>query len=259
VIWTSADGDHWAESAVVSGFLLQVVRGGPGFIGVGSQAGLDNLYGALAWSSPDGTSWTESPTVPAADGAGMLGVLPFEGGFLAVGASRDEVGGVDGRVWRSDDGVVWRASQTATLEDIGLSDVRLSHGRLLAASWTTLHTVQGELDRTGISTSQDGSNWLRSYAPECCGQMLDIVNMGDGLLALYRFYVPDGQTGVGLLRSTDGTSWEEIGAPPVEEGVLWDRLRNGGGSLGVIGLALQDIGGDQFQPLLMLPPPDLFR
>jgi hypothetical protein len=260
LIWTSSDGGAWIERARWTGFLTDVVKGGPGFVGVGSQAGLDNLYGALAWSSADGTTWTDSPPVPGPSGSGMLGLVAFEDGFLAVGASRDELGGVDGIVWRSEDGIAWSQAQGANLQGTGLSDVILGEGRLIAASWTTLHTtIYGEVDRTGIRISDDGSSWRQAYAPECCGQMLDIVDTGHGFLALYRWYVPGVRDGVGLLRSIDGNNWEVIGAPQLDEGVIWVRLLNVGGDLGVIGLALRPIGNDEYQPVLLLPPADLIR
>lgn len=257
VIWTSSDGTAWIERARWTGFLTEVVQGGPGFVGVGSEAGLDNLYGALAWSSADGMTWTESPPVPGPDATGMLGVTAFEDGFLAVGASRDQQGGVDGIVWRSEDGIVWRQTQDANLTGSGLSGVILADGRLVAASWSTLHTIHGEVDRAGIQVSADGLSWTQAYAPECCGQMLDIVDTGSGLLALYRWYLPGVRDGVGLLRSTDGTWWDVIGAPPLEEGVIWVRLLNIGGALGVIGLAVQGIANDEYQPVFLLPPTNL--
>jgi len=258
VIWTSSDGAEWIERARWTGFAFDVAEGGPGFVAVGSKAGLDNLFGALAWSSADGISWTDSPPVPGAGGTGMLGVIPVEGGFLAVGASRDQVGVVDGMVWRSDDGIAWRQIQDGTLAGSGLSEVILTHGRLVAAGWTPLHTTTyGDLDQTGIWISNDGSTWTQPYAPECCGQMLDIVDTGSGLLALYRWYVPEGSDGFGLLWSTDGTSWDVIGAPSVEEGVFWLGLRNLGGTLGVVGLALRDVGNGEVQPVLLVPPPGL--
>lgn len=257
VVWTSQDGTRWIEGDRWTGFLIDVIEGGPGFVGVGSQAGLDYLYGALAWSSTDGVSWTESPLVPGAAKAGMFSIVPFDGGFLAVGASRDEFGGADGRVWRSEDGIAWSQTDVAALTSAGLSGVILSNGRLLAASWTTLHTIFGEVDRTGIRISDDGVTWTPAYAPDCCGQMLDIVDTGSGLLALYRWYVPEGPNGAGLLRSDDGTRWDVIGAPPFEAGGYWTRLRNVGGPLGVVGLAVRSIGNDEYQPLLLLPPPDL--
>jgi hypothetical protein len=254
IIWTSSDGARWVERAVWEGFLLDVAVGGPGFVGVGSQVGLDNLYGALAWSSADGMTWVESPQVPGAGDAGMLGVIPYEGGFLAVGASRDQNGGADGMVWRSDDGIAWTEVPTETLGGAGLSDIMVSDGRLLAASWTTLHTMFGELDRIGIWISEDGSSWTRPYAPECCGQMLDIADSGSGLLALYRWYVPEGPDGVALLRSDSGERWDEVGTPQLEADIHWLRLQVVGGSLGVIGLGVRPIGNDEYQPILLLPP-----
>jgi hypothetical protein len=255
IIWTSADGTHWLERAGWTGFLLDVAEGGPGFVGVGSMAGLDNLNGTLAWSSIDGITWTESPQVPG-EGGGMLDIVPIEGGFLAVGASRGEGGWIRGLTWSSQDGVHWAVVSDDEI-DGALSRVAVHDGRLVAGGSITVGPINGGLERPVIRVSEDGSAWKQSFARDCCGYITDIVGAGDGMLAAFRWWIPDAETGEALLRSLDGEHWDEIGAPELEPGILWLHLMHLGGSLGVFGIGIRDIGNDAYQPVLLLPPADL--
>jgi hypothetical protein len=50
---------------------------------------------ALAWSSPDGTTW-EPATLPGATGSAAFSVAAGPAGFVAVGGGRD-----GGRIWHS--------------------------------------------------------------------------------------------------------------------------------------------------------------
>jgi hypothetical protein len=254
LIWTSRDGRHWGERAVWTGFLLDVAVGGPGFVGVGSMAGLDNLYGALAWSSIDGTTWANSPQVPGVGGTGMLDLVPFQGGLLAVGATRGPGGWIRGLAWKSQDGVHWAQISNDADLDAGLSRVLVSGGRLIAAGSITVDPNRG-LQRPVIRVSADGATWTQTFARDCCGEMMDIVDTGHELLAVYRWYLPEGaRSGAALLRSVDGEHWVEIGAPQLDAGVSWIRLLHVGGSLGVVGLGIRDLGNATYQPLLLIPP-----
>jgi hypothetical protein len=255
IIWTSVDGTHWEEAAILNGFLLDVAAGGPGYVGVGSKAGLDALNGALAWSSIDGSAWIDSPGVPGGGNTAMFDAIPFDGGLLAVGGSRDEFGHVDGRVWRSDDGIAWgEVSGDSVLAGDGLYGVIVSDGRLIASSSTRLSTVIGELDKPSIWVSGDGSSWTQAYGRDCCGWMLDVVDEGGHLFAMYYWYVPEGKSGVALLRSDSGDHWMEIGTPVLDADIQWTRLMFVEGGLGLIGLGFRKFGNDEFQPVLLMPP-----
>lgn len=187
----------------------------------------------------------------------MLDVVPFQGGFVAVGASRGVDGWVHGITWKSLDGVHWaQVSNDASL-DAGLSRVLVSGGRLIAAGSITVDPINGGLQRPAIRVSANGGSWTQTFARDCCGEMVDIVDSGQDLLAVYRWYVPDGPGGVALLRSIDGEHWLEIGAPRLDAGVSWIRLLHVGGSLGLVGLGMRDLGDAAYQPLLLIPPPAL--
>lgn len=256
VIWTSVDGSHWQETSVLNGFLLDVIAGGPGFIGVGSQAGLDNLNGAVAWWSPDAVTWTESAIDPPQ--GGMLDVEPFRGAYLAVGATRGEGGWLAGEVWTSQDGKTW--SQTAQGTDLpaALSKMVISGGQIVAAGSISVDPAGGDLQRPAIEISVDGSTWTQPFSHDCCAYMNDLVAAGDQLFGTYRWYAPaEGLTGTALVRSEDGVHWTDSGTIPLDAGVSWQHLRFVGGDLGLIGLGLRDIPGDEYQPVLLLSPANL--
>ncbi len=256
VIWTSSDGVAWVETARWTGFLVKVLVGGPGFVGVGSEAGLDNLYGALAWSSADGTTWNDSPPVPGDGGTGMLDVVSTPTGFVAIGGSRGDDGWTRGIAWRSQDGITWTVASEGEL-DGALSKALVTGGQLIAGGSITVDPINGGLERPAILVSSDASTWTTSYARNCCGYVTDLIAVDDGLLASYRFWVPEGASGVALIRSRDGATWDEMGTPALDSGVVWVRLMHLGGSLGVFGLGIRDIGNDEHQPVLLLPPADL--
>jgi hypothetical protein len=252
-IWISADGVRWLEAARWTGFLLDVTQGGPGYVGIGSQAGLDNLNGAMAWSSMDGKSWSESPSVPG-DGGGMLALAPFDGRLVAVGATRVEGGWVRGRAWQSADGVHWILAN-GDLEG-ALSSLAVFRDGLIAGGSVTVDPINGGLERPVIRSSNDGSTWRQTFARECCGYVTDIVAAGDELLASYRWWIPEGPSGDALTKSQDGVAWDEIGTPELDSGVLWIRLMHLGGSLGIVGIGIKDIGNNEYQPVLLIPPRD---
>jgi hypothetical protein len=256
VIWRSVDGTQWDEVAVLQGFVIALVPGGPGFVAVGSRAGLDYLNGALAWSSSDGIVWTESPDVPGPDLAAMIDVAPFADGFVAVGAARNEQEPDQGVTWRSEDGISWEQFPLdPALVDRGLYDVVVAGAHLMATGSISVDPSSG-LRRPAIWVSDDGSSWTESYSRDCCGEFTDIVDTGTALLAMFRWFVPaDGSGGAALVRTVDMVTWEMIGTPQVDPGTIWQGLMST--EQGLLGLGFQDAGDGSYHPVLLIPPASL--
>ncbi len=86
--------------------MVDVVAGGPGFVGVGIS-GFDPvtaLFTAGVWTSPDGRTWTGVPESSLFHGAAMAAVTQLNGLLVAVGnASTIET--TTAAVWTSRDGL----------------------------------------------------------------------------------------------------------------------------------------------------------
>ncbi|MBV6508773.1 MAG: hypothetical protein JJLCMIEE_01839 [Acidimicrobiales bacterium] len=175
----------------------------------------------------------------------MHGLLETGGVYLAVGQQTLDPDEDDAAVWQSTDGREWVAVRTATLDGVpgfqsmyGLIDVG---GSFIAV---------GADDRGGSSDaavwqSTDGHEWIRQNRAELWGvegrqAMLDVVRVGDLLVAVG---VDDSADGLGdgaVWTSVDGTSWTRVaegdlsGVPGRQEmfavAVVGDRLLAAGSS-----------------------------
>jgi hypothetical protein len=116
-VWTSPDGITWsrppADTAVAGGihirFMSGVTAGGPGLVAVGWEATPGEID-ATAWTSADGISWSQVPTLAAALAGeavqSMLSVTAGGPGLVAVGLD-SSTGDEDAAVWTSSDGADW--------------------------------------------------------------------------------------------------------------------------------------------------------
>ncbi|MGH2463304.1 MAG: sialidase family protein [Candidatus Limnocylindria bacterium] len=261
-IWTSADGQAWTEVEVLQGFVLAMWPRVPGlpldgqpFVAVGSRAGLTYMNGALAWSSTDGITWTESPPVPGGDQAAISDVVAVADGYIGVGATGAVPGQIRGISWHSSDGITWTPFPfDPTLADSALSDVASNESGTLFAVGSTSVTPEEGIGRPVIWSSADGADWTEAYAPPCCGEFMDIV--GYGPVALYRWYIPDGAFGHALVFEDEAGGWNEIGTPEVPDGTVWQGVTMVGADH-LFGLAYVDEGGGSYYPVLLVPPEDL--
>lgn len=107
--WTQASG--WQRATILPGTLgvmLAVTATSAGFVAVGQNGAND---GALAWTSPDGLTWTAVPSQPSLDYYSlplrMQSVVVGPSGIVA-GGWRSDAGKGSAVTWTSTDGVTWQ-------------------------------------------------------------------------------------------------------------------------------------------------------
>ena len=106
--WISTDALHWSLAPIdaTTGSFAEAVADGPdGLVAVG-RSGPD----PVAWTSPDGRTWTRRAVPTLGDGSDwerMTAVVRTGDGFLAGGSVGPELGDRHARLWRSADGATW--------------------------------------------------------------------------------------------------------------------------------------------------------
>ncbi len=152
--WTAATG--WQRGSIApdaAGAMLAVAVTASGFVAVG-QNGHDN--GALAWTSPDGLSWTAAPDQPAfhyfSSPIRMQSVVAGRAGLVA-GGWRSDAGNGSAVTWASADGVTWSGPAWEPSFSGGqISGLAVSGGGLVAVG------------RTGYPDNNQAAIWV-SAAP----------------------------------------------------------------------------------------------
>ena len=106
--WTSTDALHWSLAPIdaTPGSFAEAIAGGPGGLVAVGRSGPD----PVAWTSPDGQTWTRHAVPTLGDGIEwerMTAVVRTGDGFLAGGSVGPELGDRRARLWRSADGAAW--------------------------------------------------------------------------------------------------------------------------------------------------------
>ena len=228
-VWTSTDGALWttrtfADLGLEGGSMFSVVKGGPGFVAVGSWSGIategvgildEAEFGVAAvWTSIDGIAWTRVPhaQVFAAEGRNvvMWGVSTGGPGLVAVGAEEGS-GGTRAAVWTSSDGLAWsRVSSETSVFDDGAMDHIIAGGPGLIA-WGS-----------HVWVSSDGITWERvSTQGDLVKGIADITVGGPGLVAVGGILNPEQDAPASAVwTSADGLGWEkQTGGTGLEGGM----------------------------------------
>ena len=226
-VWTSTDGVSWtarsfADLGLEGGSMFSVVKGGPGFVAVGSWSGtategvgiLDEAESTAAavWTSVDGMAWTRVPHVSvfAAEGRNLViwDVTAAGPGLVAVGAE-EWSGGTRAAVWTSPDGLTWsRVSPDASAFTDGAMDHIIAGGPGLVA-WGS-----------DLWVSDDGVTWERTSVPDDISTA-DITVGGPGLVAVGGAFTTEmDAVNTAVWTSADGLIWErEAGGTGLEGGM----------------------------------------
>jgi hypothetical protein len=194
--WRSADGIAWEPVAddpvaFANAEVRAITTFQDGFVAVGVVGAVQDRTGAVAWTSPDGVTWTRVDD-PAFDGGEAVSVAPAPfGGLVAVGSQIDRRMALS---WTSPDGRAWtRVPSEPSLEYSGgyawMTDV-VAIGDLAVA----VGDVQGLQRGTAMSwISRDGLSWTRSRtAPvQEQGEFYAIAPGGPGAIVVGSYGAPD--------------------------------------------------------------------
>lgn len=193
--WTSSDGIGWQSvpddlAAFANAEVRAVTTVDDGYVAVGVVGSAQEPTGAVAWTSPDGSTWTRIDDPAFVGGKAVALVRAPFGGLVAVGSDLDRREAVawtspDGRHWtkapsepsRLQEGFVWMTDIAAIGDTvIGVGDYQgLQRGT--ATSWV----------------SGDGRRWQRARTAPAQeqGEFYAITPGGPGAIAVGSFGAPD--------------------------------------------------------------------
>lgn len=225
-VWTSVDGLHWAraahDEATFGGpgpqWMNAVAAGGPGLVGVGSDAS-GGEQDAAVWTSPDGLAWTrvthDEATFGGSGDQWMNSVAADGQGLVAVGGDIS-TGESDAAAWTSVDGIAWARVATAGEALGGAGDQRMHSvvggGPGLVA--VGIDAAGGDAD-VAVWTSAGGDRWTRITHEEAVfggagDQWANSVAVGGpGFVTV---------GGEGTEETFDAAAWTSV------DGVVWARV-----------------------------------
>jgi hypothetical protein len=173
---------------------------------------------ALAWSSPDGETWSAAE-LPGSTNSFALSVAGGPAGYVAVGRGEE-----DGRIWHSPTGETW--SEVEGLEAPGgaIFDVDAT-----ANGYTAVGHVQRGRGRRARSeptawTSSDGLMWTPVRIADRDATAVDVATLEDGRSAALLFepertrrrrgrVVQTAPPSLRIATSSDGASWQVTEGP----------------------------------------------
>jgi hypothetical protein len=177
---TTTDGETWElgppDSAALfdSSSIAAVIEGGPGLIAVGSSPGGEFVPSAAAFVSSDGLNWTRvTPRNSDFDNKVMTDVMPFTGGYVAVGGDFSDTGLMT--AWTSPDGDTWSRSPYPPEEtDPSVAQMTAEVVTTAAGSiWAAGRDFDARRDTEGglpaMWNSSDGVTWTRVDFDEARG------------------------------------------------------------------------------------------
>jgi len=192
--WTSRDGVTWDpvaddQATFADAEVTAVTALGNEFIAVGVLGPAQHHTGGVAWTSPDGRSWTRIDDPAFKDGVvSAMIVSPF-GGVLAVGSNIEKKAAL---AWTSADGQHW---QRITVGDYGdkrnlwMTDVAAVGDRVVGVG--TAQATQRASATSWVST--DAVHWEQAHPAPIFEQLelLAVTAGGPGAVAVGVFGGPD--------------------------------------------------------------------
>jgi hypothetical protein len=193
--WTSPDGRTWQPvaddpAAFADAEVRSIVRAGDGYVAVGLVGTAQAITGSVAWTSPDGRTWTrvETPDLALGRTVAVVGA-PF-GGIVAVGSDLDEH---EALTWSSPDGRSWAISPSEPSRQYH-GKVRMTDVVAVGDELVGIGNYVGLQRGTAVSwVTTDGRHWLpaRSAPVQEQGEPYAVAAGGPGIVIVGSFGAPD--------------------------------------------------------------------
>jgi len=193
--WSSADGVTWLPvaddpTAFANAEVRAIARSGSGYVAIGLVGTAQQVSGSVAWTSPDGRSWTRIDSADLGRGRAVALVAAPTGGLVAVGSDLDEH---EAFAWTSPDGHSWTLAPSEASRQyhgkIRMTDVTVVGDELIGVG-----NYIGLQRGTAISwVSRDGRTWqeARSAPVQEQGEFYAVAPAGPGVVAVGSFGEPD--------------------------------------------------------------------
>jgi hypothetical protein len=185
------------------------------------------------WTSPDGTSWTLAPDLPAEKAESnaattMTSIVAGPGGLVAAG-SRTGIDYSAPRTWQSTDGQRW----TSITVPSGVAGGRIEALAVGEPGYVGvgLMSDDGYTGRPQMWSSADGRKWTVVDSPAFTGSLNDVTG-GAGMLVA----VGATEGHAGALVSTDGATWTVAPAQEALQGAEMTSVTYGNGTFVATGL-----------------------
>jgi len=244
LVWTSPDGTTWSripddEAVFGNATMNSVTPFGSGYVAVGGTGtGQIRSGNAVAWTSPDGMTWTRAPHIEktTAGSTGQEGmsqvVAGSAGSLVAVGwewSEREEP--FSPPIWNSRDGITWsRVSDDEAVFGGGGISVVFSGG----PGFIAVGSVGAD---AAVWTSPDGITWSRVPHDETVFRGAGITSVtkgGPGFIAV-------GWAGLDAAAwtSPDGITWSRV---PHDETIFGGQPENEISSVVAFGSKIVAVG-----------------
>jgi hypothetical protein len=193
--WRSPDGVEWQPipddaTAFATSEVRAIARLGDGYVATGITGSVQDVTGSVAWTSPDGVTWTRHDDPALGAGRAVALATPPWGGIVAVGSDRTED---EALAWTSPDGRSWTLAPSEASRQyygkIRMTDVTVAGGELVAIG--NYVGVQRGTATSWVST--DGLRWEKARVAPIQQQveLYAIAAAGPGVVAVGSFGAPD--------------------------------------------------------------------
>ncbi len=193
--WISPDGGSWQpvaddSAAFADAEVRSIVRFGDGYVAVGVLGSVQRYTGSVAWTSPDGRTWTRVDAPDLGRGRAVaLVVAPF-GGLVAVGSDLEEH---EAFAWTSPDGRSWTLAPSEPSRQYP-GKVRFTDIAVVGDEVIGVGNYVGLQRGTAISwVSRDGVTWTKAVSAPVQeqGEFYAVAAARPGLVAVGSFGAPD--------------------------------------------------------------------
>jgi hypothetical protein len=193
--WRSTDGMTWEPvpddaAAFANAEVTAISRLGDGYVAIGLIGSVQEITGSVAWTSPDGVSWTRVAAAALQAGRAVaLAEAPF-GGLAAVGS---DLGEREAFAWVSPDGRSWTLAPSEPSRQFNgailMTDVTVVGDQLIGIG------KYAPLQRSTATSwvSGDGLRWeqAREAPVQEQAELFAIARAGAGVAAVGAYGGPD--------------------------------------------------------------------